>query len=151
MRDCNVTPQLAAEAKRQKLKLAGKTERFGIKSPHFSIYARDRAIDLLADQRGIGVEAATELVNRGGLKITTALDLKIDDEVHRIANEQIARLQADKKEANNASVVVIKQCDRRNPVDGRQRRLLRSQHRRRIQRGHRAAPAGLLVQTDHLS
>ena len=84
VRDCNVTPQLAAAAKRQPLKLASKSERFGIKAPHFSIYARDRAIDLLADQRGIGVEAATELINRGGLKIYTTLDLAVDDEVRRI-------------------------------------------------------------------
>ncbi len=109
VKGCNITPQMALEAKRQQLRLASKTERFGIKSPHFSVYARDRAVDLLADQRGIGIEAATELVNRGGLKITTALDLTIDEEVRRIANEQIAKLQADKKEANNASVVVIRQ------------------------------------------
>jgi membrane peptidoglycan carboxypeptidase len=109
VRDCNVTPQMAADAKRDQLRLANKTERFGIKAPHFSVYARDRAVDLLADQRGIGVEAATELVNRGGLKITTSLDLTIDDEVRRIANEQIAKLQAEQKNANNASVVVIRQ------------------------------------------
>ena len=109
VRGCNVTPQMAAAAKRQQLVLASKSERFGIKSPHFSVFARDRAVELLSDQRGIGVEAATELVNRGGLKIYTTLDLQIDEEVRRIANEQIAKLQADKKEANNASVVVIKQ------------------------------------------
>jgi membrane peptidoglycan carboxypeptidase len=109
VRDCDVTPEKAAAAKRQTLKLASKSERFGIQSPHFSIYARDRAIDLLADQLGVGVEAATDLVNHGGLLITTTLNLQIDDEVHRIANEQIAKLQADDKKANNASVVVIKQ------------------------------------------
>lgn len=109
VRDCNVTPQMAAEAKRQQLRLASKAERFGIKSPHFSVYARDRAVELLADQRGIGTEAATELVNRGGLKIYTTLDPAIDEEARRIANQQIALLQADNKDANNASVVVIKQ------------------------------------------
>ncbi len=109
VRDCNVTPQMAADAKRQQLKYASKSQRFGIKAPHFSIYARDRVVDLLVDQRGMTQEAATELVNRGGLKVTTSLDLAIDDEVRRIANEQIAKLQADNKQANNASVVVIKQ------------------------------------------
>jgi len=109
VRDCDVTPEKAAAAKRQPLKLAGKSERFGIKAPHFSIYARDRAIDLLADHLGIGVEAATDMVNHGGLVITTTLDLQVDDEVRRIANEQIAKLQADDKKANNASVVVMDQ------------------------------------------
>jgi membrane peptidoglycan carboxypeptidase len=109
VRDCNVTPQMAAEAKREALKLASRSERFGIRSPHFSVYARDRAIELLADQRGLGTEAATELVNRGGLKIYTTLDLEMDEATRRIAAEQIARLQAEDKNANNASVVVIKQ------------------------------------------
>ena len=131
VRDCDVTPEKAAAAKREQIKLASKAERYGIQAPHFSIYARDRAIDLLADQPQcvldsaspcdpgdprraidqpvIGIEKATELVNHGGLKITTTLDLDIDNEVRRIANEQIAKLQADDKKANNASVVVIDQ------------------------------------------
>ena len=106
--DCDVTAKMAADAKRETLKLVTKQERFNILSPHFSVYAKDAAIQLLADQRGIGVDAATQLVDRGGLKIYTTLDLTIDDEVHRIANEKVAALQAQAKDANNASVVVLK-------------------------------------------
>jgi membrane peptidoglycan carboxypeptidase len=106
--DCQVTSQMAAEAKRETLKLVTKQERFNILAPHFSVYAKDRVIELLADQRGIGTDAATQLVDRGGLKIYTTLDLSLNDEVNRIANEKIAALQAQNKDANNASVVVLK-------------------------------------------
>jgi membrane peptidoglycan carboxypeptidase len=106
--DCKVTAKLAADAKRETLKLSTKQQRFNILAPHFSVYAKDQAITLLADHLGIGIDAATELVNRGGLKIYTTLDMKISTEVNRIANEKVAALQAAKKDANNASVVVLK-------------------------------------------
>ncbi|MCL5997354.1 MAG: transglycosylase domain-containing protein [Chloroflexi bacterium] len=106
--DCDITAKMAADAKRETLKLVTKQQRFNILAPHFSVYARDRAVELLADQRGIGVDAATELVNRGGLKIYTTLDLDVDDHIRGIANEKIAALQAADKKANNASVVVMK-------------------------------------------
>lgn len=106
--DCNVTVKMAADAKRETLKLVTKQERFNIVAPHFSVYARERAVELLADHLGIGVDAATQLVNRGGLKIFTTLDVKVDDEVRKLANARVAALQAEDKDANNASVVVIK-------------------------------------------
>jgi len=106
---CTVTQKDAAEARLQPLQYASKTQRFAIKSPHFSVYAKDKAIELLADQRGIGIEAATSLVERGGLRIYTTLDPDIDDKAHEIANQRVAALQADSKDVNNASVVIIKQ------------------------------------------
>ncbi|HEY3342432.1 MAG TPA: transglycosylase domain-containing protein, partial [Anaerolineae bacterium] len=106
--DCAVTSQMAADAKRETLKLVTKQERFNIMAPHFSVYAKDRAIELLADHLGISSDAATQMVDRGGLKIYTTLDLNINNEVSRIANEKIAALQAAQKDANNASVVVLK-------------------------------------------
>jgi len=108
VKGCNVTEEIANAAKKEPLKYSGRAERFSIKAPHFSVYARDRAVDLLADHLGIGTDAATELVNRGGLKIYTTLDLELDDEVRRLANARIAKLQADQKDVNNAAVVVIK-------------------------------------------
>ena len=108
VRDCAVSPQMAADAKRETLKLTSKQQRFNILAPHFSVYARDRAIELLGDHLGIGTDAATQLVNRGGLKIYTTLDLPADDEIRRIANEKVAALQAQGKDVNNASVVALK-------------------------------------------
>ena len=106
---CNVSAREAAEAKRQPLQYASRTLRFAIRAPHFVVYAKDRAIELLADHLGIGIEAATSLVERGGLSIYTTLDLELDETVRRIANEQVARLQAEQRNVNNAAVVVIKQ------------------------------------------
>ena len=106
--DCHVTPKMAADAKRETLLLSTRQQRFNILAPHFSVYAKDQAVQLLADHLGIGTDAATELVNRGGLKIYTTLDLNIDNEVRKIANQKIAVLQAQNKDVNNASVVVLK-------------------------------------------
>ena len=107
-RGCSVDQVTADAAKKEPLKYSGRAQRFSIKAPHFSVYARDRAVDLLADHLGIGIDAATELVNRGGLKIYTTLDVELDDAVRQIANQKIAKLQADQKDVNNAAVVVIK-------------------------------------------
>lgn len=106
---CNVTPKQAAEAKLQSLQYANKTRRFNIQAPHFSVYAKDKAIELLGDHLGIGTEAARQLVERGGLKIVTTLDLDVDNQVRVLANRHVATLQAQAKDVNNASVVVIKQ------------------------------------------
>jgi membrane peptidoglycan carboxypeptidase len=104
--NCSVSRQQADEAKKESLRIINRTARFNIKAPHFSVYARERATDLLADHLGIGQEAAQQLMNRGGLKIYTTLDLDLDNRIRTIANNQIAQLQ--NKKVNNASVVVIK-------------------------------------------
>ena len=106
---CDVSQKDAADAKQAKLQFASKTQRFAIKSPHYSVYAKDKAIEILADQRGIGIEAATSLVERGGLRIYTTLDPDIDAAALQIANQRVSALQADQKDVNNASVVIIKQ------------------------------------------
>jgi membrane peptidoglycan carboxypeptidase len=106
---CDVSAAQASEAKRQELQYASKNQRFNIKSPHFSVYAKDKAIEILADHLGIGFDAATSLVERGGLKIYTTLDSDIDNAARELANQRVAALQAESKDVNNASVVVIKQ------------------------------------------
>ncbi|MFC1466831.1 MAG: penicillin-binding protein [Candidatus Brachytrichaceae bacterium NZ_4S206] len=106
---CNVTQKEAAAAKLQPLQYANRTQRFNIQAPHFSVYAKDKAVELLGDHLGIGVEAARQLVERGGLKIYTTLDLDVDNQVRALANRHVAKLQAENRNVNNASVVVIKQ------------------------------------------
>ena len=60
------------------------------------MYAKDKAIELLGDHLGIGVEAARQLVERGGLKIYTTLDLDVDNQVRALANRHVASLQAER-------------------------------------------------------
>lgn len=108
IKDCAVTPAQAEDARLQSLKLRARQSRFNIQAPHFAVYARDHAADVLADHLGIGIDAATDLVNRGGLRIYTTLDLSVNEEVQKLAQKQIALLTETGKNANNASVVVLK-------------------------------------------
>lgn len=108
VKDCSVTPQQADDARLQSLKLRTRQSRFNIQAPHFAVYARDHVVDVLSDHLGITADAATDLVNRGGLRIYTTLDLSINDEVQKLAQKQIAALQEGGKNANNASLIVLK-------------------------------------------
>jgi len=103
----NVTEEQIVAAKNESLRYANRDGRFNIFAPHFTFYARDTVVDLLADHLRISEQEATDMVYRRGLRIKTSLDFNLDEEVRKIANEKVARLQADKKNANNAAVVVI--------------------------------------------
>jgi membrane peptidoglycan carboxypeptidase len=94
-------------AKNESLRFANRQGRFNIFAPHFTVYARDAVVDLLADHLRISEQEATDMVYRRGLRIKTSLDFTLDEEIRKIANEKIARLQAEKKNVNNAAVVVI--------------------------------------------
>ncbi|MBX3085528.1 MAG: transglycosylase domain-containing protein [Anaerolineae bacterium] len=64
------------------------TERFGITAPHFSIFARQQAEQLLNEQ---GLDGA-RLVLGGGLKIYTTLDLDLQYQVECAARAYIIRI-----------------------------------------------------------
>ena len=85
--------------------LAAKTEdlhyipsRFDIEAPHFVMYVRQ----LLEERYG------SDLVYQGGLKVYTTLDMDLQRAAEDIARQHIAELQADERNASNASVVSIK-------------------------------------------
>src|SRR3990167_4210994 len=67
----------------------------GIRAPHFVFYVRD----LLAEKYG------EKLVEQGGLKVTTSLDLDLQEKVQKIVTEEIGKLK-DLKVGNGASVVL---------------------------------------------
>ncbi|MBX7215145.1 MAG: transglycosylase domain-containing protein [Thermoflexales bacterium] len=108
VKDCNVTPQQVEEARLASLKLRTRQSRFNIQAPHFSVYARDHVADVLADHLGITQAAAVDLVNRGGLKIYTTLDLDMNEQVQKLAVKQVTALAEAGKKANNAAIVVLK-------------------------------------------
>ena len=67
----------------------------GIRAPHFVFYVRD----ILAQRYG------EKYVEQGGLKVTTSLDLDLQDKVQKIVTEEIAKL-GEHKVGNGAAVVM---------------------------------------------
>lgn len=87
----------AEEAKKQELAFAAGIDSSGIKAPHFVFYVKQ----LLEEQYG------TKLVEQGGLRVTTTLDLgkqKIaEEEIHN----QIDRLAKSNANATNAGLISV--------------------------------------------
>ncbi|MBI2907535.1 MAG: PBP1A family penicillin-binding protein [Chloroflexi bacterium] len=88
-----ITEREADEAKREELRFAART--FDIEAPHFVMYVRE----LL--ERKYGVDA----VYRGGLRVTTSLDLGLQEVAQDIVSEQVKKLE--KNNAHNAALVAI--------------------------------------------
>ncbi len=105
---CNITEEQIQQAKTENMRLAARQQRLNIKSPHFSLYARDRAVDLLADHLNIDQQQAYNLVYRGGLKITTSVDTVLEEQIRTIVSDQVLSLQRSNKNANNGAAVVLK-------------------------------------------
>jgi membrane peptidoglycan carboxypeptidase len=78
----------AEVAKADTVTLKQPVQRFNIEAPHFSVYARQQVIKLL-DSQGLNGE---DLVNRGGLKVITTLDLDLQHQAECAARTQVARL-----------------------------------------------------------
>ena len=67
----------------------------GIRAPHFVFYVRD----LLAERYG------EKFLDQGGLKVTTSLDLDLQEKVQKIVTEEVAKV-ADLRVGNGAAVVI---------------------------------------------
>ncbi|MBI5030759.1 MAG: transglycosylase domain-containing protein [Chloroflexi bacterium] len=91
-----ITQEEAIAAKSTRLRVTPK--RFDIRAPHFVFYVRR----LLEDRFG------SDALYRGGLNIITSLDYNVQQQAEQIARDQINKLQADKRNVSNASVVVIR-------------------------------------------
>jgi membrane peptidoglycan carboxypeptidase len=83
-----ITPQEAESAKAAPLTIRPPVQRFDIVAPHFSVYARQQVADLLSAQGYDG----EDLVNRGGLRVITTLDLNLQHQAECVARTQIERL-----------------------------------------------------------
>ncbi len=87
-RESFITPAAADAARAQTLTIQPPVKRFDVQAPHFSVYARQQAVDSL-DRLGWPGE---DLVNRGGLSIITTLDLDLQHQAECVARTQVARL-----------------------------------------------------------
>src|SRR3989338_10393127 len=67
----------------------------GIKAPHFVFYVKDQLIKKYDEK----------FVEQGGLKVTTSLDLDLQEKVQKIVTEEIAKV-ADLRVGNGAAVVI---------------------------------------------
>lgn len=92
--DGYITPLQADEAKSQVLTFA--LDRNDISAPHFVFYVRD----LLYEKYGV------ETVEKGGLRVTTTLDLDLQNTVQASLSAEIAKL--DKYRVGNGAALVLK-------------------------------------------
>lgn len=67
----------------------------GIKAPHFVFFVKQQLIDRYGEK----------LVEQGGLKVTTSLDLDLQEKAQTIVSEEVGKL-ADFKVGNGAAVVI---------------------------------------------
>ncbi len=91
-----ITEAETLAAKATKMRVTPKV--FDIRAPHFVFYIRR----MLEDKYG------PETVYRGGLNIITSLDYNVQQIAEQSARDQINKLQADKRNVSNASIVVIR-------------------------------------------
>ena len=91
-----ITPEEAVAAKSTRLRVTPK--QFDIRAPHFVFYVR----------RLLEAQFGSDVLYQGGLNVITSLDYNVQQQAEQIARDQIGKLQADKRNVSNASVVVIK-------------------------------------------
>lgn len=90
--DGYITPDQAQAAMAEKL--AFKAENINIKAPHFVMYVRE----LLAEKYG------EEVVNKGGLEVTTTLDLALHEATQKQVSDEVKKLNR-LKISNGAAMV----------------------------------------------
>jgi penicillin-binding protein 1C len=91
-----ITQEEAIAAKSAKMRVTPK--RFDIRAPHFVFYVRRQ----LEDKYG------SDVLYRGGLNVYTTLDYNVQQTAEQITRDQVNKLQAEKRNVSNASVVVIR-------------------------------------------
>jgi len=77
-----ITAVDAVAAKTEPLNIQPPVKRFDVKAPHFSVYVRQQLVKMFGE----------DVVNRGGLKVITTLDLDLQNQAECVARTQIGRL-----------------------------------------------------------
>jgi penicillin-binding protein 1C len=91
--DGYITSTQADQIRHEKITLA--PQGGSLKAPHFTLYVKQ----LLVDQYG------DKAVEQGGLRVTTTLDLKLQEEVQKIVSEEVGKAK-NMKVGNGAAVVL---------------------------------------------
>ena len=93
--DGYITAQQEVDAAKQLDGVKFASQSGTIKAAHFVFYVKDE----LVDRFGV------EMVESGGLKVTTTLDYELEDQVEKIVNEEVKKIQP-LKVGNGAAVVI---------------------------------------------
>lgn len=98
--DGYITAQQESDAAKQLPVIKFASASGTIKAPHFVFYVKEQLVDRFGEQ----------MVSGGGLKVTTTVDLELQEESEKIVNEEVKKLKAAK--ARNGAAVVL------NPKNG---------------------------------
>ncbi|OGE71810.1 hypothetical protein A2617_00940 [Candidatus Daviesbacteria bacterium RIFOXYD1_FULL_41_10] len=93
--DGYITKAQADSASKEELKYRTAQNEVGFKAPHFVLYVKQKLIEQYGDK----------LVEQGGLKVTTSLDFKLQEEAQKIVKDEMERIK-DYKAGNGAAVVL---------------------------------------------
>ncbi len=95
--DGYITKDEAEQAKNTPLTYRTSQNQLGFKAPHFVLYVKS----ILEEQYG------NKLVEQGGLKVTTSLDYKLQEQTEKIVKEEVEKIKSSK--AGNGAAIVIDQ------------------------------------------
>lgn len=98
--DGYITKEEAENAKNQELTYRTSQNEIGFKAPHFVLYVKQKLIEQYGDK----------MVEQGGLRVTTTLDFKLQEDAQKIVKDEVGKLK-DYKVGNGAAVVL-------NPKNG---------------------------------
>lgn len=98
--DGYVTAEQAEVAKKETLTYRTAQNEAGFKAPHFVLYVKQKLIEQYGDK----------LVEQGGLRVTTTLDYKLQEEAQKIVKSEIEKLKG--FQVGNSAAVVL------NPKNG---------------------------------
>jgi len=93
--DGYITRQQADVTQEQNLQYRTTQNEVGFKAPHFVLYVKQKLIEQYGDK----------LVEQGGLKVTTTLDYKLQEESQKIVKEEVDKL-GNYKVGNGAALVL---------------------------------------------
>lgn len=93
--DGYITPQQETDAGKQLKNVQFASQSGTIKAPHFVFYVKDQLVQRFGAQ----------MVESGGLKVTTSLDYDLESQVEQIINQEVLKIKP-LKVSNGAAVVI---------------------------------------------
>ncbi len=93
--DGYITKAQADSAAKEELAYRTAQNEVGFKAPHFVLYVKQKLIEQYGDK----------LVEQGGLKVTTSLDFKLQEQAQKIIKDEMDKIK-DYKAGNGAAVIL---------------------------------------------